>query len=360
MPHGDSTQIPDTAVLDALCNRAMTQQIAGQLDLAEELYLAILRADSLHATANHCIGMLRVQRGRTAEALPALLAALQSQPQVADYWLGYLEALLLLGLLQDAAAALDLGRQHGLAGPQADDFARRLRARLPSSSAAAPATALPATPAPAPPAARSRADRRRDGMPRRATEEALLDLVEQRKMAEAHILARTLTERFPDRGLGWKVLGAMPWAEGRIDDAVTAMKVACGLDAGGCGDALQSRYDPAETAALRRVGGLPQAGARGRSEFLRGACSSRRRLSIAGPVCGSRAQHTGRHRGAAREHRRGRHGVLEPVVRSFGVTTPISSPRHCSPSIAGLASASSPICGGAGPATRTTGTRTAG
>ena len=118
-----------TADADTNCAEAMRLQLAGDLDQAERLYRAVLESDPRHAAANYCIGMLKVQLQRPADGLPYLLAALESKPETFDYWLGYLEALLHAGRTDEAAAALALARQHGLAGPPVEGFAQRLEAR---------------------------------------------------------------------------------------------------------------------------------------------------------------------------------------------------------------------------------------
>jgi len=102
--------------LDAACAGAMRLQLAGQTDLAAQLYGAILRQDPRHHAANYCFGMLQVQSQRPAEGIPHLLAALETKPEQQDYWLGLLEALLLAGRIAEAESTLALGREHGLAG----------------------------------------------------------------------------------------------------------------------------------------------------------------------------------------------------------------------------------------------------
>jgi len=188
-----------TPTADQLCVQAMELQLAGRLDLAEEIYRSILQAEPTHAAANHCIGMLDVQRRRTADGLPHLLAALEAQPQIPDYWLGYLEALLLLGRSEEAEATLRLGIKHGLAGHAVDAFAARLAAR--------PAANL------APKAA-----------PDAAAESALLAQLREGRFAEARAQALLMTERFPDNGIGWKALGAFICAEGRIEESLVALR----------------------------------------------------------------------------------------------------------------------------------------
>ena len=117
---------------------AMNLQIAGQTDLAEQLYAAILKAEPTHAAANHCLGMLHVQLRRPANGLPYLRTALNERPELPDYWLGYLEALLQAGETEEAAETLALARGHGLSGAAVDEFSRRLTARGPQAAAVHP------------------------------------------------------------------------------------------------------------------------------------------------------------------------------------------------------------------------------
>jgi predicted O-linked N-acetylglucosamine transferase (SPINDLY family) len=223
MPHGDSLQIADSAALDEACGNAMKLQLGGKAGLAEQLYRAILQAAPNHATANHCLGMLNVQLHRPTDGLPYLRAALNANPELPDYWLGYLEALLQAGEIDEATETLGLARRHGLAGAAVDNFAERLDARLPQPAAVKPAAAQDQ------PAKLSRADRRREARRARPNDAALLAMIEQRRYAEARVQAGLMTERFPDHGLGWKILGAMLWAEGKTAEALDAMQTSARL-----------------------------------------------------------------------------------------------------------------------------------
>jgi len=218
--------IPETiqpsATPDQACGRAMQLQLAGRLDLAEPIYHSILDAQPAHAGANYCLGMLLVQQRRAAQGLPRLLAAINASPQVADYWLGYLEALLLLGENAVAADILSLARQHGLAGKAADDFALRLESKGPWGVAAATPAAANDAPARKPPAAPDP-----DAIQRQET--AVLALVNAGRFREALPLARDMTERFPECGMGWKILGAMHWAVGNELEAIDAMRTSVRL-----------------------------------------------------------------------------------------------------------------------------------
>ena len=128
MTRTDSSLLQDALKLDAACANAMELQLAGQPDLAGQLYRAILDAAPKHAAANYCLGMLHVQAHKPFEGLPYLKAALSADLKASDYWLGYMEALILAGRAATARNIFTLGLQHGLAGKAVEDFKRRLEA----------------------------------------------------------------------------------------------------------------------------------------------------------------------------------------------------------------------------------------
>jgi predicted O-linked N-acetylglucosamine transferase (SPINDLY family) len=221
----------------------MKLQLAGQAVLADQLYRAVLQAEPTHALANHCMGMLQVQLQRHAQALPYLATALNAKPEAADFWLGYLEALLLAGRLEEADETLTLAVQHGLEGTAVAGFGQRLAQRLAKTvtnaaiaerdparapvRAPVPELELP-RPAPSSKIARAaskpgRAARNRNGRPLQQ-EAALQKLVQQDRRFEALELARTMTRKSPERGLAWKILGGLLWWQGRHDEALVPMR----------------------------------------------------------------------------------------------------------------------------------------
>jgi protein O-GlcNAc transferase len=208
---------------DDACGKAMNLQLAGRADLAEHGYRSILLAAPSHAAANYCLGMLNVQLRRPSEAVPFLLAALNLHPEIPDYWLGYLEVLLLAGNVNEAAEALALGREHGLAGKAVEDLAGRLNARLRAAGAAKIADhahAAARVPSPAP----VRSSRRRNSRDERRQFDTLKAMIAQQHYAEALVLARAFTAAFPRNGLGWKTFGALLWWAGMHDEALLPMQ----------------------------------------------------------------------------------------------------------------------------------------
>lgn len=198
----------------------MKLQVEGQLEPAEQLYRTILEVQPTHAIANHCLGMLHVQTRRSADGIPFLLAALNAHPEIADYWLGYLEALLQSGQIEGAKEALALGRLHGLSGGAVEEFSRRLSAAH-GTEALSAGIIQPTPPRHGPP---RRVPRGKDLRVVDEQANALTTMIAEKRFDEALVLARDMTERFPEHGPGWKRLGALLWWKGSFDEALIPMQ----------------------------------------------------------------------------------------------------------------------------------------
>lgn len=92
--------------LQELLRQALREQSAGDLASAERLCLKILNTDPRNPDANHLLGIMRFQRGRTAEALTFLDVALKAAPDVADILSHH--GLVLHALAQNAEALASL------------------------------------------------------------------------------------------------------------------------------------------------------------------------------------------------------------------------------------------------------------
>jgi len=212
----------DWGKLDTACAKGIELQLAGQVDAAEQLYRDVLAAAPHHAAANYCLGMLYVQVKQPETGLTFLKEALVQEVGMVDYWLGYLEALLMLGRLAAAHNILSLGREQGIQGAAVDDFARRLRQASPSP------TGEPKSAGVAPPKQRKKLRCRATGNAG-VDETTLLALLAQNQHAEAQELAQSLTKRFPERGLGWKILGALMTVGGGRQEALEILQTAVRL-----------------------------------------------------------------------------------------------------------------------------------
>ena len=72
--------------IDQALQKAVEAHKAGQIQEADRLYTAILKAHPKHPDANHNLGVLAVSIGKAQDALPFFKTALQVNPSIAQFW----------------------------------------------------------------------------------------------------------------------------------------------------------------------------------------------------------------------------------------------------------------------------------
>lgn len=222
--------------LDELCERASASLQAEQPGAAEQIYRAILDVEPKHPAANYHLGVRCMQLHQAEAGLAFLLAALEAKPEIAEYWLAYIEALLLDGQTSAAQQILGLGRQHGLEGKAFESLEARLSEIL-------PAQAPPESPTSTAPIVPKKAKRK--GAPPSAKDEAtLVALYNQGRYQEGATLSKAMAERSPKSGFAWKALGVNLQQLGQ--DALHALRKAAELL-------------PGDAEAQRNLGGALQA-----------------------------------------------------------------------------------------------------
>ena len=112
--------------IDQALQRGIEAQKAGQVQEANRLYTSILRTQPKHPDANHNMGVLAVGIGKTQEALPFFKTALEANPNTAQFWLSFIDALIKLERLADAKAVLDQAKSNGANGEGFDSLEKRL------------------------------------------------------------------------------------------------------------------------------------------------------------------------------------------------------------------------------------------
>jgi tetratricopeptide (TPR) repeat protein len=112
--------------IDQVLQKGIEAHKAGQLQEAERLYTAILKAQQKHPDANHNMGVLAVDVGKVQEALPFFKAALEANPSTAQFWLSYIDTLVKVDQLADAKAVLAQAKSKGAKGDEFDQLEQRL------------------------------------------------------------------------------------------------------------------------------------------------------------------------------------------------------------------------------------------
>ena len=98
--------------LDQALQRGVEAHKAGKPQEADQYYTAILKANPKHPDANHNMGVLAVGVGKVTEALPFFKTAIGANPDIAQYWLSYINALIKLDQMDEAKAVFDQAKSN--------------------------------------------------------------------------------------------------------------------------------------------------------------------------------------------------------------------------------------------------------
>lgn len=235
--------------------QAIENHKAGKLQEAEKLYRTILQAQPNHSDANHNLGVLAVQVKQPAVGLAYFKKALESNQSHIQYWLSYIDTLLMVGQQDVAQAALEQARQAGCVGTALDG----LQARLRKASEDAAISGLSYEPMRDLPTfvGIELDNKQSDGVyPDVGEVNSLLILMEMGGYDQAEKESRVLTDKYPQHGFGWKMLGTALQMQGK--EALTELQMAAKLwpkDAvlqSNLGAALQKRQRPDEAIVCYR------------------------------------------------------------------------------------------------------------
>ena len=99
--------------VDAALESAISSHEAGDLLIAGEKYLEILKADPSHPDANHNFGLLTVKLGEPAMGVQFLRTAIETNPTIADYWVSIINTLIEINDVENAKIALEKAKEVG-------------------------------------------------------------------------------------------------------------------------------------------------------------------------------------------------------------------------------------------------------
>ena len=188
--------------------QALQQGVAahkeGKLQDAERLYWAILQTQPSHPDANHNLGVLSVSINKAHAALPLFKTALKANPQIEQFWLSYIDALIKEQQFDNAKQVLEQAKKQGVAGEKLNV----LEAQLASLNELQNVGSV---------------------SPSNAQLDSLLKYFQTGRYGEAEKLAIFLTKEFPKHQFGWKVLGVLLKQTGRTIESLFAMQKAAKL-----------------------------------------------------------------------------------------------------------------------------------
>jgi Flp pilus assembly protein TadD len=254
MPINEAKPSADTFDVNQALQHASTHHRAGDLQDADLLYRAILKVEPKHPIANHNLGILALQVQQTSVAVMHLKMALESNPNEQQYWLSYINALILTDHLDVARQIFAQGVERGLKGAAVEAIALRLSRsatkstvtskHLPFVNQADGVTnqtsrhqqgdvetiLCPANKHNAAPPRNSAVTAGKSILEPTSKEINLLaKYINQKCFTKAETLARQITEQFPGHGVGWKALGVVFMSQGRFEESLVPLQQAAQL-----------------------------------------------------------------------------------------------------------------------------------
>ena len=116
--------------MELTIEKALQQGVAahkeGKLQEAERLYRAILQVQPKHPDANHNLGLIAVSMDQSGVALPLFKSAIDVNPNIEQFWLSYIEALIAERQFENAKQALKEGKEKGVAKEKLKTLTQKL------------------------------------------------------------------------------------------------------------------------------------------------------------------------------------------------------------------------------------------
>ena len=98
--------------VDAALESAISSHEAGDLIVAGEKYLEILKVDPSHPDANHNLGVLLVNSKKFEQAIPHFSKALEANPSILQFWLSLIDVLLKLKRYEVARSVIEKAEEN--------------------------------------------------------------------------------------------------------------------------------------------------------------------------------------------------------------------------------------------------------
>lgn len=187
---------------------------AGNANDADRYYTAILNSKPLHAQANYNMGVLALDVGKPEEALPFLKTALEVNPNIAEFWLSYVEALIITERTIDAKIVFDKANEIGLKSGTIKRLGQLLSiVDNNSEKAITPEDQL---------YNKKRSILENLAEPLQFLQEELICLLRSGKIKETHYQAKQLLKKYPNSAFIHNILGSTNVSLGFMKEAIEA------------------------------------------------------------------------------------------------------------------------------------------
>ena len=97
--------------IDTTLQQGIAAHNAGNLQEAERAYRAILQSQPKHPDANHNLGVIAISANQIEAALRLFKTALDANPNIEQFWISYIDALVQNKQLEDAKRDIKKGKK---------------------------------------------------------------------------------------------------------------------------------------------------------------------------------------------------------------------------------------------------------
>ena len=184
--------------LDQMLQQGIAAHNQGNLQEAERLYRAILEAQPKHPDANHNLGLIAIAMSQPKVGLSRFKAAVDANPNIEQFWLSYIEALIIQRQFEDAKQALEQGKEKGVA----KETLKTLKQKLESVKVGNVAVPVPLQ------------------GPSQDVLQKLIDHYQNGRYGDAEELALAIIKQFPEYPFSYNVLGGVYQQTGRLSELI--------------------------------------------------------------------------------------------------------------------------------------------
>ncbi|MGY8984124.1 MAG: tetratricopeptide repeat protein [Sphingomonadales bacterium] len=189
--------------LNHLLEKGIAAHKEGNLQKAEHFYRTVLQTYPNNPDANHNLGVLAVYLNQTAAALPLFLNALQANPNIKQYWMSYIDALIKTNQPKIVNTAIIQAKGYGIVIKKPHKKIVRLTTLL-NGEAKVKVFLLQ--------------------LPAKKKIDDMLANYENGEYEVAKGLALLITQTFPNYQLSWKLLGVIYQQSGKFNKALVVNK----------------------------------------------------------------------------------------------------------------------------------------
>ena len=183
--------------LEQAFQQGITAHKEGKLKDAERLYLSILKSQPNHPDANHNLGLILVSVNKSDAALPLFKIAIEANPNIDQFWLSYIDALIKEKQFDNVRKVLVKAKNQGID----DEKLTIIEAQLHTLNETVSVDSEP---------------------PPEKQLNHLLNYYQSGRFTDAEKLALSITQDFPNHPFAWKVLGILFGYFKRYIEAINA------------------------------------------------------------------------------------------------------------------------------------------